>query len=40
MRSDHLWRLSYWFSGGWDWRRVPAPNWHCRRRINLLSVYW
>jgi len=37
----NLWeRLSVWYRRGMDWREVPPPNWHCRRRINPDSVYW
>jgi hypothetical protein len=39
MRS--LWRrLSFWHCRGLDWRELPPPNWHSRRRINPDSVYW
>jgi hypothetical protein len=40
MRFPKLWQLGYWYSRGYDWRHVPAPNWRCSRRINPLSVYW
>ena len=41
MLSRSLWRrLSFWHCRGLDWREVPCPNWHSRRRINPDSVYW